>query len=704
MTDELLQDLLLRWEELAEAGRPVSAEELCRDCPHLAPELQRRIDGLRDMAWLTGFNGAPRVSRGRPALPLAAGCEVVPGYRLLLWLGKGGFGEVWKARAPDGRPVAVKLVPRMDRGASVEWRAVETIRDIRHPRLLAVYQAWQTEDYLVIALELAERTLLDRWQEERQRGRRGIPAGELLEYLGQAAEGIDYLHERDIQHRDIKPQNLLLSGGGVKVGDFGLARLLAHSVTGHTGVLTTAYAAPEFFHGRTTRHSDQYCLAVAYCQLRGGCLPFAGTPAEIMAGHLEHPPDLTMLPPPERPAAARALAKHSDQRWPSCRAFVAALQEAVQCPGPGDPKSRTVSPVQGPPISSPATVPGGKQSGRWRFLPAKWGRYGVWLAALAVVLGVALFVVRPFLTPLVDECQGEIVPHFELPPGSRLIRSAAAEVYGYPMDRSVALTNGGDRPILWDVPSGKMIWRLPAGAGPCAALAPLDNRIGATGHEDGTVVIWDLERRRRVRTLRGHTNTVQCVAFSSDGQKVLSASCDNTVRLWDRRTGQELRCLKGHTSIVTGVAFNQTGRRALSGSWDGTVRLWDLENGKELKKLDTPENKIWCVSYSQEKEYGLAGGGDNLIRLWDLKSGQEVRRFQGHAGLVYSVSFLGSDRVLSADGHTARIWDLRTGRELFRSPELPSHSQCATPAGIGGRSHILIGTTDHGLQVWRLPE
>jgi serine/threonine protein kinase len=161
--------------------------------------------------------------------------------------------------------------------------------------------------------------LLDRCHEAQAGGLPGIPRDELLVYLRDAAEGIDFLQKRTIQHRDIKPQNLLLVGGRVKVGDFGLARLLANSVTGHTGSLTLAYAAPEFFEGKTTRQSDQYSLAVAYCRLRGGKLPFEGTPAAMVAAHLHRPPDLTMLPSEERPAVAKALSKKPGDRWPTCR-------------------------------------------------------------------------------------------------------------------------------------------------------------------------------------------------------------------------------------------------------------------------------------------------------------------------------------------------------------------------------------------------
>ena len=153
----------------------------------------------------------------------------------------------------------------------------------------------------------------------------GIPTGELHAHLRQAAAGIDHLHSVGVQHRDIKPQNLLLKDGNVRVADFGLARTLAHTVTGHTGTLTLYYAAPEFFDGKTSRHSDQYSLAVTYCQLRGGRLPFEGTAAQVMAGHVAREPDLTMQPDAERRVVGRALSKHPEDRWPSCTTFADAL-------------------------------------------------------------------------------------------------------------------------------------------------------------------------------------------------------------------------------------------------------------------------------------------------------------------------------------------------------------------------------------------
>ena len=351
--EDTLQDLLDRYEAAQTQGGCLSAEELCQDYPELLEELKIHIRAIQAMDGFLNYRKQPDSSMvdsangnsletARSGFNLVAGLEPIPGYRLITRLGRGGFGEVWKATGPGGFAVALKFVKLDENAGAIENHALEIIKDVRHPNLLATFGAWQQNGFLIIAMELADRTLLDRFEQTKAQNLSGIPGIELLEYLTDAAKGIDFLNasrpsinnseSAGIQHRDIKPQNLLLVGGCVKVADFGLARVLNYTVTGHTGSLTPSYAPPEFFDGKTHRHSDQYSLAVTYCMLRGGRLPFEGNAAQVMAGHLHRLPDLTMLPEEERLVVARALAKNPKQRWPSCGEFVSALRDCKQKP------------------------------------------------------------------------------------------------------------------------------------------------------------------------------------------------------------------------------------------------------------------------------------------------------------------------------------------------------------------------------------
>ena len=150
-------------------------------------------------------------------------------------MGAGGAGEVWCAEGPGGLPVALKLVRLACKLGGRELDNLRILRAVRHPNLLAYFGAWTTDDLLIIGMELAECSLWDRFNRLSSEHLAGIPFPELLAIMGEVARVIDFLneprHELDgktdvaIHHRDIKPQNIMLLGGGVKVADFGLSCL-----------------------------------------------------------------------------------------------------------------------------------------------------------------------------------------------------------------------------------------------------------------------------------------------------------------------------------------------------------------------------------------------------------------------------------------------------------------------------------------------
>ena len=174
---------------------------------------------------------------------------------------------------------------------------------------------------------------------------------ELLNYMRDAAHGLDALNEQHVQHRDIKPANLLLLHRGVKVADFGLAKVLEGSVGGNTGAMTPAYATPECFRGQVTKHSDQYSFAVTYYHLRTFRLLFSGSFEQVMFRHLTEEPDLAELPRAERAAVARALAKDPEKRWRNCKMFVNELIKAYTADQSAPPEAPR------PPKKEPAPRP-----------------------------------------------------------------------------------------------------------------------------------------------------------------------------------------------------------------------------------------------------------------------------------------------------------------------------------------------------------
>ncbi|HYT91306.1 MAG TPA: tubulin-like doman-containing protein, partial [Gemmataceae bacterium] len=190
------------------------------------------------------------------------------------------------------------------------------------------------------------------FRECRGEGLPGIPRVELLAYMAEAAEALDFMYSAyQLQHLDIKPQNLFLVHNHIKVADFGLVKDLQGGMASVTGGVTPVYAAPETFDGKVTEFSDQYSLAIVYQELLTGQRPFNGTSLrQLVMQHIYSEPDLTSLPGTDCPVVARALAKDPGQRYPLCSDFVCALRAAAQPP-----------PVQ---ISAPPPEPSRKEPER----------------------------------------------------------------------------------------------------------------------------------------------------------------------------------------------------------------------------------------------------------------------------------------------------------------------------------------------------
>ena len=269
--------------------------------------------------------------------------EPLPGYRLLNLLGEGDFGEVWRCAAPGGLSKAIKFVagPVRQRAdtcsrGTPEIQALQRIQSIQHPFLLSLDRVERLDGDLVIVMDLAERSLEDLLLSYRGAGQAGIPRPELLGYLRETAEVLDLLnHKHDLQHLNVKPGNLFVVAGHVKVADFGLVSSVAEMIGSQPtslqlGALAPVYAAPESFLGNITSASDQYSLAIVYHELLTGKILFNGKNFRQLAmQHMQSVPDLSALPEADRPAVARALSKEPKERFPSCSAFVQALAEGM---------------------------------------------------------------------------------------------------------------------------------------------------------------------------------------------------------------------------------------------------------------------------------------------------------------------------------------------------------------------------------------
>lgn len=275
-----------------------------------------------------------------------------PGYRLLDLLD--ARRGTWSAEGPGGYKAALRFIPLPSGVDPDDFQELARDRASRHPNVQATFASWKNETTLALASELPYGSLWDRYLEAVKAGASGIPRDELIEYLGRAARGLDYLngqgptyperpwtvdrHGQDISHGDVSPRTLVFIGGAIKVTDMDPVRWAVDLTRDGDGDTAQGdadprslprYAAPERFAGRSCRNSDQFSLAVTYYRLRVGRVPFPRRGPVFVAGRLQRLIDLTVLPEAERAAISRALALDPGHRWPSCSAFFEALRNDV---------------------------------------------------------------------------------------------------------------------------------------------------------------------------------------------------------------------------------------------------------------------------------------------------------------------------------------------------------------------------------------
>ncbi|CAD8055927.1 unnamed protein product [Paramecium primaurelia] len=193
-----------------------------------------------------------------------------------------------------------------------------------------------------------------------------------------------------------------------------------------------------------------------------------------------------------------------------------------------------------------------------------------------------------------------------------------------------------------------------------------DGQTLASASSDYTIRIWDTKSGKEIMKLLGHTGWVWSIAYSPDGQFIISGSSDNSVRLWDVSFGYQVMKLEGHTGQVYSVQFSPDGQMIASGSSDTSIRLWDPNSGHQIKQLNGHEGWIRSVTFSQLGHLLASGSCDQTIRIWDLKQYQEIRKLEGHSDSVQSVAFTPDSQILasgSMDG-SIRLWDIKNGIEL----------------------------------------
>ena len=249
------------------------------------------------------------------------------------------------------------------------------------------------------------------------------------------------------------------------------------------------------------------------------------------------------------------------------------------------------------------------------------------------------------------------------------------------------ISTGAEGVCLWDVNTGEYIKEVQVPA-VSAAFNP-DGKTCAIASEMG-ISVWDAHTFNTRKTLtknrgsedkfrRKDIGSIQSVAFSPDGNTIVSCG-GNNIHLWDSHTNQFLKTLIGHTETVNSVVFSPDGNTIASASNDRTIRLWNVNTRKHIKTLMVHADSVSRIVFSLDGET-IASASKGAIRLWNANTGELIKALIGHAENVNTIAFSpdgntiasGSGRLVylgggedsgTCVGQEIRLWNAHTGELL----------------------------------------
>ena len=261
-------------------------------------------------------------------------------YRILAPIGRGATGVVYRALDQSlRRDVAIKVLirDRAETSAMKRFRAeATTLARLSHPGIATIHELIESKSDLLMVMELVRGESLERLCD-----RMGpIPPEQAAQIVDQVLAALDNAHRAGVVHRDIKPANIMVTeAGGVKIMDFGIARVLSNERMTIDGSMmgTPAYMPPEQVLGhQVDARSDLYSVGAVLYRLLAGALPFAAdNTIAVLQKHVSEQPTplqrhVEALPDWCEPVVQRALAKAPDDRFQSAEAFRAALEPAIR--------------------------------------------------------------------------------------------------------------------------------------------------------------------------------------------------------------------------------------------------------------------------------------------------------------------------------------------------------------------------------------
>ncbi len=690
---------------------------------------------LADHFQQDGFMKKPAVEGERPTITVSpieeAAGTVIGRFKLLQQIGEGGCGMVYMAeqQEPVRRRVALKVIKLgMDTKQVIARFEAErqALALMDHPNIAKVFDAGATETgrpYFV--MELVKGIPITRYCDENN-----LSTVTRLGLFVQVCQAIQHAHQKGIIHRDIKPSNILVADhDGVavpKIIDFGIAKATTDQrLTDKTlftafeqFIGTPAYMSPEqakLSGLDIDTRSDIYSLGVLLYELLTGKTPFEGK--RLHEAGLDEIRRIIREEEPMRPSTKlhtldapeqTTVAKHRETDPPRLAHLIRGDLDWIVMKALEKDRGRRYETANGLAMDIERHLNNEPVVAR---PPGSFYRFQKMVRRNKLVFAAASAVAVALLAGL-GIATWSFLREREAHAHARRLLYVADLNLAQPawdqnnigqldqlLEETQAYPDCGFEWYYWQKQSHLSLKTLRGhllGVN-SVAFSPDGQRI-VTGSQDGTAKVWDATSGRELRTLKGHKAWITSVAFSPDSQRIITGSADNTAKVWDTVSGGELLTLERHSGWVLSVAFSPDGKRIVTSSQDYKVKVWDAASGAELLTIKGPVAR--AVAFSPDSQRIATGSDDWMVKVRDAASGQELRTLKGHTLHISSVAFSpnGLRIVTGSWDCTAKVWDAASGLELLTLSGHNDQVSCVAFSPDGQR--IVTGSLDHTVKVW----
>ncbi|QIR35753.1 protein kinase [Tolypothrix sp. PCC 7910] len=229
-----------------------------------------------------------------------------------------------------------------------------------------------------------------------------------------------------------------------------------------------------------------------------------------------------------------------------------------------------------------------------------------------------------------------------------------------------------------------------------------DGETLVSGSADKSIKIWNLKAGELKTTLTLHSNVVNSVAISPDSKTVVSASKDGTIKIWNLPTGTLKATLPRSEARVNSVVISPDGQNLVSGGGDNKIKIWNLQTGELKNILNGHNNSVMALAISSDGQTLASGSADSTIKIWNLQTGELKNTLTGHKDVIFAVAISPDGKTLVSGSYdrTIKIWNLQTG-DLKNT--LTEHRYAVSSVAISPDGQTLAtGSWDNTIKIWNL--